>query len=216
MGNLQLDTCRLWDDIESHWNKDAYITGRIIEYVPPHDNSKLGDEKIWDWELVTIDNYSIPLISKNKNLDVNIFIGKNVIVKSFIKYGIIFGTENTANIQGTRIDAQEIYFVENPDPLSKITFDLKEFNDEGLRERPKGEFSSTNYEFCIPANDQAVNEVKAIDPTIGVYKTSKGRSKCTDNEWICIGSTHQSNFKSVILKVASLGYIRKISETFWE
>ena len=216
MQNLKLDTCRLWGDIESNWNKDAYVVGRIIEYVPPRDNSKLGDEKIWDWELVTIDNYSIPLISQNRNLDVNSYIGKNVILKAFIKYGIIFGSENTANMQGTRIDAQEIYVMESLDPLSKISLDLKQFNDDGYRERPKGEFSSTNYEFCIPGNDETAKEVMAIDPTIGVYKTSKGRSGCTDKEWLCIGSTRQANFKNVILKLASLSYIRKISETFWE
>lgn len=211
-----LDTCRTWSEIESHLNMDAYVTGKVIEYTPPHDGSKLGDDKIWDWELVTADNYSIPLTAKNSASDINSFIGKNVIVKAYILNGIIFGSENTANMQGTRIDAYEINLAEPIDPRSKITLDLDEFTEDGLRERPQGEFSATSYEFCIPATDEAANEVIAIDPMLGIYKTSKGRSGCTDKEWLCISSTRQPNFKSVILKLAALNYVRRISETFWE
>jgi hypothetical protein len=104
-----LDTCRSWQDLEAHRNQTAFVEGRIIEYVPPRDSSKLGDEKIWDWELVLPDNYKHPLTAIDPALDVNSFIGKTVIVKAFIKYGIIFGRENTANIQGYRIDAEMIY-----------------------------------------------------------------------------------------------------------
>src|SRR5262245_58042781 len=73
-----IDTCRTIEQIESHWNSDAIVEGRVVEYVPPHDSSKLGDEKIWNWEIVLADNYSIPLTSKDKNLDINKFVGKNV------------------------------------------------------------------------------------------------------------------------------------------
>lgn len=111
-GNEQkgaMDTCRSYKDLESHQNQDAFIEGKIIEYVPPYDNSKLGDEKIWDWEIVLPDKYTYPLISRDPTLDVNSFIGKQVIVKGKVFYGIIFGEENTANMRGTRIDAIEIY-----------------------------------------------------------------------------------------------------------
>lgn len=104
-----LDTCRSYLDLEAHQNQNAFVEGKIIEYVPPRDSSKLGDEKIWDWELVLPDKYSYPLIAKDAPLDVNSFIGKNVIVKGKVFYGIIFGRENTANMQGYRIDAEEIY-----------------------------------------------------------------------------------------------------------
>lgn len=213
---IHLDTCRVWTDIESHWNKDAYIVGKIIEYVPPHDNSKLGDEKIWDWEILTADNYSIPLTAKNNKLDVNSLVGKNVIVKAYILYGIIFGRENTANMQGTRIDAEEIYLIDPPDPKSKIKFNLEEFNYDGLREMPKGEFSAISYEFCIPADEEIYKEVLKIDSTVGMFKGSKGRSGCLGKEWLCIGSSRQPGFKQVILKIAELSYIREISEVFWE
>jgi len=98
----------------------------------------------------------------------------------------------------------------------KIKFDLSEFTDEGLRERPKGEFSAISYEFCIPADEKILQEVQAIDSTAGVLKGSKGRSGCSDKEWLCIGNSHQAGFKKVITKLAGLSYIRKITETFWE
>lgn len=98
----------------------------------------------------------------------------------------------------------------------KITFDLSEFTSDGLREKPKGEFISINYEFCIPASEETLKEVQAIDSTVGVMKGAKGRSGCSDKEWLCIGSSHQPGFKMVITKLAALKYIRKINETFWE
>lgn len=213
---VSLDTCRVWADIKSHRNKDAYITGKIIEYVPPHDSSKLGDEKIWDWEILTADNYTIPLTAKNKSLDVNSFIGKNVIVTGFILYGIIFGRENTANMRGTRIDAEKIYLFTAPVAKSKIKIDLNEFNDSGMRKDPGGESSSIHYEFCIPADEEIYKEVFKIDSTASYYKGSKGRSACSDKEWLCIGSSRQPGFKQVIQKLAELSYIRQITETFWE
>ncbi len=211
-----LDTCRLWKEIELHQNMVAFVEGKIVEYVPPHDSSKLGDEKIWQWQLVTADNYSIPLTAKNTSLDINRYIGMRVMVEAYILYGIIFGSENTANITGTRIDAEVIYLFETKAPQSKITFKLNEFTEDGMRIGSEGEQSSANYEFCIPATEEAMNEVMSIDPTLGIYKTSKGRSGCSDKEWLCIGSTRQKNFKKVILNLAALSYIRKISETFWE
>lgn len=210
-----LDTCRTWADIEAHFHQSAYVEGTIKEYLVPYDSSKLGESKIFDWELVTVDNYKIPLTSKNSNLDVNGFIGKRVIVKAYILNGIIWGEENTANMTGTRIDAYEISLAPKGEGGSKITLNLNEFNNDGLRERG-GEFSSTNYEFCIPATDEAAAEVMSIDPTAGIYKTSKGRSGCSDKEWLVIGSTRQKNFKGIILRLAGLEYVRKISETFWE
>lgn len=102
------------------------------------------------------------------------------------------------------------------DVSSKITFALSEFTEDGLREKPKGEFNAISYEFCIPADEEKLKEVRDIDTTVGVYKDSKGRSGCSDKEWLCIGNSRRAGFKSVILKLASLSYVRKINETFWE
>ena len=210
------DTCRTWRDIESHWNSDAFVEGVVKEYMIPFDGSKLGEEKIWDYEIVTPDHYVMPLTSINGNINFKDYLGKKVLVKAFIKFGIIFGNENTANITGTRIDVYEITEIPDSDPVEKITFELSEFTEEGLRERPKGEFSSINYEFCIPASDSIFSYVSSIDKSLGVYKTSKGRSGCSDKEWLCIGSSRQAGFKETIKKLANLPYIKKISETFWE
>lgn len=211
-----LDTCRSWKEIEGHWNSDEFVEGRIQDYVQPYDGSKLGEDKIWQWELVTPDNYKIPLTALNENLNIGSFKGKRVLVNCFIKYGIIFGYENTANMTGTRFDAYNIIELPETDPLKKITFDLNDFNNEGYRKRIGEEMSTINYEFCIPASDSIFSYVSSIDKSLGVYKTSKGRSGCSDKEWLCIGSSRQAGFKDTIKKLAGLPYIRKISETFWE
>lgn len=213
------DTCWIYPDIEAHPNMDAVCAGKLIEYVPPHDNSKLGDEKIWDYELKTQDGYTVPL-NKTPGLDLEKFKDKDVFIKANIKYGIIFGRENTANMQGYRIDPLEIYANEkgygNTAIERKIRIDLTKFNEDGYRVYPNGEKSSTSYEFCIPATEEALKEVKAIDPTADEMKGSKGRSACSDREWLVISSTRQKNFKDVIKKLAELKYIRNITETFWE
>ena len=219
-GNVTVkDTCWVYSDIQSFADKDVIIAGRLVEYVPPGDGSKLGNEKIWDYEIVTQDNYRVP-VKKDKYLNLEQYKDKDVFINGYIKYGIIFGEPNTANMQGYRIDLFEISLNQtgygNSLTESKIRFDLTTFNDEGYRVHPDGEKSSANYEFCIPANDSVLNIVKAIDPTAGEMKGSKGRSGCTDKEWLVIGSTRQSNFKEVLKKLAGLDFIRKITETFWE
>ncbi len=213
------DTCWVYADIEAHPNMDAIIAGKVIEFVPLGDGSKLGDEKIWDYELVTQDKFRIP-IRKDKYLKLEKLKDKDVFINGYVKYGIIFGESNTANMQGYRIDPFEISINQtgygNTLTERKIRIDLSKFNDEGYRVHPDGEKSATSYEFCIPANDSVLAEVKAIDPTAGEMKSSKGRSGCSNMEWLVIGSTRQKNFKDVIKKLAELSYIRKITETFWE
>jgi hypothetical protein len=216
-----LDTCWIWDDIEQHRNRDSFVAGKLIEYIPPHDNSKLGDEKIWDYELQLADGYTIPLTDISKNgLELAGFTGRDVFVKAYILYGIIFGSENTANMVGTRIDARGIYVNEigyiKPFYELKIKFDLDDFTGDGYRFKPPGNTSSINYEFCIPAEDSIWAEVSKIDPTLGLYKTSKGRSACTEGQWLCIGSSRQANFKEALRRLADLKYVKRISETFWE
>jgi hypothetical protein len=98
----------------------------------------------------------------------------------------------------------------------KIKFDLGEFTEDGYRQRALGEVMSINYEFCIPADETVWGEVRKIDTTLGLMKGSKGRSGCSENQWLCIGSSRQAGFKSVIRQLASLRYVKKISETFWE
>lgn len=218
---VQTDTCWIWDDIESNHNREAFVAGKLIEYVPPHDGSKLGDEKLWPYELQLADGYEIPLSDlSSAGLELAGFINRDVFVKAYIVHGIIFGRENTANIHGTRLDAYEIYVNERgyPKPYyeMKIKFDLNEFTEDGYRQRGMGEVMSINYEFCIPADENTWKEVSGIDATLSLMKGSKGRSGCSSSEWLCIGSSRQERFKEVIIALADKKYIRKITETFWE
>ena len=98
----------------------------------------------------------------------------------------------------------------------KIKFDISRFTEDGFRKGTDGSLSPIHYEFCIPANGEIYKEVLKIDSTAALYKGSKGRSACSDKEWLCIGSSRQAGFKSVIKKLAELNYIRQITETFWE
>lgn len=215
----KIDTCRIFGDIEANQNKKIIALGKPVKYKPPHDGSKLGDEKIWDYVLELSDGYTIPMKKTGDDLKPEDFLNCNVYIYGYLTYGIIFGSENTANLTGYRLDPVDIKPVTKISKTfyeDKIKIDLSEFNSNGYRVRPGGEKSSTYYEFCIPANDSVLAEVKSIDPEAGEMKGSKGRSGCTDEEWLVISSTRKPGFKEIIRKLAELKYIRKITETFWE
>jgi hypothetical protein len=101
------------------------------------------------------------------------------------------------------------------DPLSKITFELDRLNQDGLGGPPEG-LRALHYEFCIPGD--AVHEamVREIDPTIQIFPKSRGRIGCSGGEYLCVGSTHQPDFRTVLLKLASLPYVKRIDQTFFE
>jgi hypothetical protein len=103
----------------------------------------------------------------------------------------------------------------NLDPSSKITFDLGQLSEAGLYGPPAG-LRALDYEFCIPADSTLEAQVKAIDPTIVVFTGSKGRIGCTEEEYLCIGNTHQPDFKNVLHKLASLPYVKQIKQCFFE
>jgi hypothetical protein len=60
----------------------------------------------------------------------------------------------------------------------KIHLDMSGLNEDGLYGPPNG-LQALSYEFCIPANQGLVDDVRAIDPTIQVYPSSRGRIGCT-------------------------------------
>jgi hypothetical protein len=101
------------------------------------------------------------------------------------------------------------------EPLKKINFDLDQLNDQGLYGPPDG-LRALAYEFCIIANPVLTARVKAIDPTVVVYPGSKGRIRCSQEEYLCIGNTHQPEFRAVLLKIASLPFIKQINQCFFE
>lgn len=101
------------------------------------------------------------------------------------------------------------------DPLDKINFDLSRLNEEGLLGPPDG-LRALSYEFCIPADETFALEVKSIDPTLNVAKESSGRIGCSDSEYLCVGNTHQKNYRRVLFKLANLKYVNRIEQSFFE
>lgn len=95
---------------------------------------------------------------------------------------------------------------------AKIKFDYSAIDDSGLR---NGEVA-VDYEFCIPADQEILDQVMNLDQGVRVMKSSKGRIGCTRQQWLCINSTHDVGWKKKLLAIASLSYVERIAETFYE
>lgn len=96
----------------------------------------------------------------------------------------------------------------------KIKLDFKRLDEQGLAGPANGKVA-VQYEFCIPAEARYRRAVQKIDRTVQ-QNGGKGRIGCSDQEWLMIGSTHQARYKRVLYELASLPYVRRIEETFWE
>jgi hypothetical protein len=94
----------------------------------------------------------------------------------------------------------------------KIQFDYSSLDENGLR---NGEVA-VDYEFCIPANEAQFQEVLSIDPGVRLMKSSKGRIGCTNQQWLCINSTHSLDWKDKLYAIASLSFVERIQQTFYE
>ncbi len=99
--------------------------------------------------------------------------------------------------------------------LAKIHLDLESINSQGLAGPPDG-LEAVSYEFCIPADESAVSEVEGIDPTVEVQRGARGRVGCRDDQFLCVGHTHQPDFRSVLIRLASLDYIASIEPFYGE
>lgn len=95
----------------------------------------------------------------------------------------------------------------------KISFDWSKLSNEGLT--PESNVS-LSYEFCIPATEEHWAEVRSIDPSVEIFPHSKGRIGCRSDQSLCIGNTHQSNWRSILLEIAELAYVERIDRVFWE
>ena len=94
----------------------------------------------------------------------------------------------------------------------KITFDLNSIDADGVRGG-----SYVDYEFCIPREESQLTQVKTIDPGIKCFQGSGGRIGCTENEYLCIGSTGLlKDYRKVLFELAQLEYVKRIDECFWE
>lgn len=218
------DTCRTWNDAERLKNTPVIIIGRLQKFTP-WEKGKGAGHMFWQYEIRLDDSTAIPVVNKDKSDGESIpfdeYLNSDVIIYGRVYYGIIIGDSDPGHqsMTGFRIDADGIEMLSDvigDSSQSKIKIDLSQFNDEGYRVYPNGEKSSAHYEFCIPAVDSLLAEVKAIDPEASEMKGSKGRSGCSDREWLVISSTRKQGFKDIIKRTAELNYVRKISETFWE
>lgn len=100
-------------------------------------------------------------------------------------------------------------------PNPKIGFDINTIDKEGLVGEPDAKVA-LNYEFCIPANNKYVNEIRQIDSSLQIHKKSKGRISCSKVEWLCIGSSHQEYARIKLQRLAELPYIKRIERTYFE
>jgi hypothetical protein len=105
--------------------------------------------------------------------------------------------------------------VEDPGVWKKISLDFKRIDPDGLA-GPSGGKVAVHYEFCLPMDEKYWKKVQKIDKTAQKNAGSAGRIGCRKDQWLIIGSTHQSNYLRVLYELASQPYIEKIQETFWE
>ena len=103
---------------------------------------------------------------------------------------------------------------ENPNAWKKIKLDFKQLNAEGLAGPSKGKVA-INYEFCIPAENKYWRQVQKIDTT-AQKNAGKGRAGCKESEWLVIGSTYQKDYQRVLFRLASLPYVDRVEQVYWE
>jgi hypothetical protein len=97
----------------------------------------------------------------------------------------------------------------------KIAFDLAEIGTDGL-EGEAGAERAVAYEFCLPAKDSYVTQVRVIDPTLQLYPGVPGRVGCKAGEILAIGNTHRAEWRESLARLAALRYVRRIERTRFE
>jgi hypothetical protein len=102
------------------------------------------------------------------------------------------------------------------DPIvDVVTFDIDRINEDGLVGPPDG-LRSVMYEFCVPSDSISMAAVRAIDPTLELQPGAPGRIGCGDGQVLCIGHTHQPEWKSTLARLAALDFVTRIDESFME
>ena len=101
------------------------------------------------------------------------------------------------------------------DSWQKVTFEMARLDKDGLYGPPNGK-RALSYEFCILNTEEYKAEVKKIDSTVQFMIGSPGRIGCDKNDCLCIGSTHQEDFRRVLKNLADLEYVKLINECFFE
>jgi len=100
-------------------------------------------------------------------------------------------------------------------PLPKIRFDIAALDDDGLI-GPADGLRSLSYEFCIPAQADVADAVRAIDPSAQLFRGSPGRVSCSLDQYLVLGNTHQPGFRQVLLNLSRLDYVTEIRRSDFE
>jgi hypothetical protein len=99
--------------------------------------------------------------------------------------------------------------------LAKIKFNLDDIRPDGLR-GPDDGLVSVSYEFCVPKEEAAYAEVRRIAPGVAIHAGSRGRIGCSEDQALCIGSTHGPAWRKELMGLAELGYVVQIAECHFE
>ncbi|WP_448562379.1 hypothetical protein [Trichothermofontia sp.] len=86
--------------------------------------------------------------------------------------------------------------------LRKIKFDLARISPAGLIGPPDG-LRSFSYEFCAPATESVIQQIRAIDTSLQFYRQSPGRIGCRADQVLAIGETHQPHWQKVLIHLAN-------------
>jgi hypothetical protein len=97
-----------------------------------------------------------------------------------------------------------------PGGIAKVGLDLSRLDGQGLVGPADGKVA-LGYEFCIPAGATYADEVRSIDPSLELMPGSRGRLGCGPGEVLCVGSTHQPDWRGVLGRLAALAYIDSIA-----
>jgi hypothetical protein len=98
---------------------------------------------------------------------------------------------------------------------SAIHFDPEQLNSEGLR-GPADGLRALHYEFCIPDRPDVISEIRTIDPTLQLQRSSPGRIGCAVDQVLCLGHTHQSHFREVLERLIQHPGVGDIHEAVFE
>ena len=98
---------------------------------------------------------------------------------------------------------------------NKIEFDLNRLDQDGLYGVSDGK-RALSYEFCIPATVEAAQQVMDIDPSVIIYKDSKGRVGCSDSQYLAMGDTFQKDYLVTLQQLVNLEYVIRIAEVHFE
>ena len=100
-------------------------------------------------------------------------------------------------------------------PTEKIGFDPARIGDDGLYGPPDG-LRAMDYELCIPAAAEEMEEVAAIDASVRFYSRARGRVGCRVDQVLVLGNTHQLGFRDVLSALAELPYVERIEPAWFE